>query len=312
MRALIPGPKIAARNPLTLATETVWPAHVPPRRCILTLGMKRILTALVLVPLVLALMLVGPQWLVMLVSAGVAALAGWEFMGLAERSGANPPRIAVLIAILALFAGGFEWPDQITAILGLLSLALLVYCTFLSPVERVMANASSSIFCLLYAGFTLTAIPALREQSNGPSLVIFLMCVVWAGDIAALYVGRAWGRHKLAPSLSPNKTWEGALGSVVGSLLAAGALLGLAAWLEVWDSAKLSYPDELWYWLVLAVVVNVAAQVGDLAESALKRSAGVKDSGTLLPGHGGILDRIDALLLAAPVLWYAQIIHQRF
>jgi phosphatidate cytidylyltransferase len=137
--------------------------------------------------------------------------------------------------------------------------------------------------------------------------------VVWAGDIAALYIGRAWGRHKMAPSLSPNKTWEGALGSLAGSLLAAGVLLGLAhLFATQWDKVWLSYPEDLWYWLGLAVLVNVAAQVGDLAESALKRSAGVKDSGSLLPGHGGVLDRIDALLLAAPVLWYAQLIHQWF
>ena len=155
--------------------------------------------------------------------------------------------------------------------------------------------------------------PALREQANGPSLVTFLLCVVWAGDIVAMYVGRTLGRHKMAPQLSPNKTWEGAAGSVIGSLLAAGGLLWLTEWTATrFNSAKLSFPEEVWYWLVLAVVINVAAQVGDLAESALKRSAGVKDSGTLLPGHGGVLDRIDALLLAAPVLWYAQLIHQRF
>jgi phosphatidate cytidylyltransferase len=135
--------------------------------------------------------------------------------------------------------------------------------------------------------------------------------VVWAGDIAALYVGRAWGRHKLAPTLSPNKTWEGAIGSVLGSLVVAGGLLALSAQLANWNIVRLSFHGEIWYWLVLAVIVNGAAQVGDLAESALKRSVGVKDSGAILPGHGGILDRIDALLLAAPVMWYAQAIHQR-
>jgi len=128
-----------------------------------------------------------------------------------------------------------------------------------------------------------------------------------------MYAGRAFGKRKLAPNLSPNKTWAGAIGSVVGAVAVAGILLALSFYLAQWNSVKLSYADESWwYWLVLAVVVNVAAQVGDLAESALKRSAGVKDSGTLLPGHGGILDRIDALLIAAPVLWYAHVIRYRF
>lgn len=274
--------------------------------------MKRILTALVLIPLVLALVLAGPHWLVTLAAAVVALLAGWEYLSMAAVGGAKPPRIAALAAIAALFFCGYRWPDQLTATLGLIFLGLLVYCTFFSPVERVMSDVSASIVCLLYTGFTLTAVPALHEESNGPSLVIFLLCVVWAGDIAALYVGRAWGRHKLAPSLSPNKSWEGTLASVAGSLLATGGLLWLAAQLAQWNSVVLSYPDDIWYWLTLAVVVNVAAQVGDLVESALKRSVGVKDSGTLLPGHGGILDRIDALLVAAPVLWYVQVIHQRF
>ena len=277
--------------------------------------MKRVLTALILIPLVLLLVFLGPRWLVTLAVAAVAMLAAWEYLGLAEKTGARPPRMAVLAAILALFAGNFAWPDLTAAIVGLLSLFLLVYCCFSRPVEQVMAGASASIFCLLYIGFTLIALAVLRgdQDSNGPSLVTFLLCVVWAGDIAALYVGRAWGRRKLAPALSPNKTWEGALGSVAGSLLVTGGLLALAHLLTVrFDSARLSYPEEAWYWLGLAVAVNVAAQVGDLAESALKRSAGVKDSGALLPGHGGVLDRIDALLVAAPVLWSAQLIHLRF
>ena len=274
--------------------------------------MKRILTAVVLIPLVLVLVFLGPKWMITLAVAAIAAMAAWEYLGLAERSGIKPPRVAVLVALALLFAGNFEFPDQTAVIFGMMSLGLLVYCTFSRSVEQVMPSTAVSIFCLLYVGLTLLSLPALREETNGPSLVAFLLVVVWGGDTAALYVGRTWGRHKLAPKLSPNKTWEGSLGSVAGSLLAAGGLLGLADWLSQWDSAKLSYPEDIWYWLALAVGLNVAAQVGDLVESSLKRSVGVKDSGALLPGHGGVLDRIDALLLAAPVLWYAQVIHQRF
>jgi phosphatidate cytidylyltransferase len=271
--------------------------------------MKRVLTALVLAPLVLVLVFFGPRLLVMLVVALVALLAGWEFMALTERCGARPPRIAFLVALAALFLGNYQWPDQTLVLLGILSLGLFVYCTFAGPVERVMMDATSCVFGLIYVGLTLLAIPLLREQPNGPTLVVFLLFVVWSGDIAALYVGRAWGRRKLAPSLSPNKTWEGSIGSIAGSLAVTGLLFAVAAGLARWDLVRLSFADEVWWWwLILAVVVNVAAQVGDLAESALKRSAGVKDSGTLLPGHGGVLDRIDALLLAAPVLWYAQVI----
>jgi phosphatidate cytidylyltransferase len=276
--------------------------------------MKRILTAAILVPLVLVLVFLSPRWHVLFVCAVavVAALAGWEYLGLAQNLAARPPRIAVAVALLLLFAGYHEWPDFIAAIFGVLNLALLILCTFRGPVEQVLADASASIFCMFYIGSTLLALPSLHEQANGPSLVAFLLCVVWAGDSTALYVGRALGRHRLAPRLSPGKSWEGSVGSVAGSLAAAGILLWLAHYLQARDLAWLSFPDETWYWLVLAVVVNIAAQVGDLVESAIKRSAGVKDSGSLLPGHGGVLDRIDALLLAAPALWYAQVIHQRF
>ena len=292
----------------------------PARRCILNPGMKRVLTALVLIPLVLVLVFLPARWegIFTLVTAGVAMLAAWEYLGLTVRAGANPPRLAVVLAIMLLFGArlftdSFDILRQADIVFGSLALALFVFCAFHSPVERVMADASASIFCLLYVGLTLTALPALHEdpEGRGPSLLTFLFCVVWAGDIAALYVGRAFGRRKLAPTLSPNKTWEGAIGSVAGSLLVAGGLLALATQLANWNISRLSFPGESWYWLLLAVLVNVAAQVGDLAESALKRSAGVKDSGTILPGHGGILDRIDALLLAAPVMWYAQAIHQR-
>jgi phosphatidate cytidylyltransferase len=289
--------------------------------------MKRVVTAVVLIPVVLVLVFLGPrwQWLFALAVAAVAMLAAWEYMSLTRRCGANPPRVATLVALVALFAVNFQWPELVPGLFGVLGLALLVYCTFFKPVEEVTSAAAASIFCLLYTGLALLALPTLRAQENGPSLLVLLLFAVWAGDTSAYYVGRTFGRHKMAPKLSPGKSWEGAVASVAGSVLTAWALIGLANLLQApWNSgvlalmeracpsAVISYPGELWYWLLLAVVINLAGQVGDLAESALKRSAGVKDSGSLLPGHGGVLDRIDALLLAAPVLWYAQVIHQRF
>jgi phosphatidate cytidylyltransferase len=270
--------------------------------------MKRILTAIVLIPLVILLVFMAPDWAVTLAVGAVALLAAWEYIGIAEAAQAKPPRIAVLVAIALLFAVSLLWPDKLSAILGALSLALLIYCTFASPVSRVLHDSASSVFCLIYIGFTLISLPALRSGEDGKTLVTFLLCVVWAGDIVALYVGRNLGRHKLAPSLSPNKTWEGAVGSVLGSVLVTAGLIALSMQLAKHDILTLAFAGSVWHWLLLAVLVNVAAQVGDLSESALKRSAGVKDSGTLLPGHGGVLDRIDALLLAAPVLWYAQVI----
>ena len=266
--------------------------------------MKRVLTALILIPLVLVLVFLGPKELFVLVTAAVASLAAWEFLGLAQIAGAKPSRIPVLIAIVALFAGNLEFPEQTAAILGVLSLILLVYCTFASPVDRVLADATSSVFCLFYCGLTLVALCSLREETNGPSLVTFLLCVVWAGDIAALYIGRALGRHNLAPTLSPNKTWEGAIASIAGSVLAGLAVVYAGELLSARGNTILHITEPLWQSLLLAVILNIAAQVGDLLESAIKRGANVKDSGSMLPGHGGILDRIDALLLAAPVLWY--------
>jgi phosphatidate cytidylyltransferase len=274
--------------------------------------MKRIITAAVLIPLVLLLVLKGHPWLLTLAAAVVALGAAWEFLALADAGGARTPRVLVLVSIGALFGCAFENRDLMGSAICALGLLLFVVCAFRSPAERVLLDAASSLFCLVYIGFTLCTLPLIEMQEGGPSLVLLLLCVVWSGDIAALYVGRSLGRRKLAPKLSPNKTWEGTAGSVAGSLLIALLLIGLARYLAGRGIDLLSYPGSVWNWLWLALLLNIAAQVGDLAESALKRGAGVKDSGALLPGHGGVLDRIDALLLAAPVLWYAQLFKQWF
>jgi phosphatidate cytidylyltransferase len=274
--------------------------------------MARILTAAVLIPLVILLLFRAPFWLVTVAAAAVAILASWEYLGLADASGARTPRWLVMAAVAALFAINFFRPEMLMAGFSALAFLLFVLIAFRSPLERVLLDSSASVFGLLYIGLALVTVPLIWAQEHGPSLLLLLFCVVWAGDSVALYVGRAYGKHKLAPKLSPGKTWEGSIASVVGSLMATLLLMGLAALMIRHNLTGLSYDGSWLHWLVLAVVLNIAAQVGDLVESALKRGAKVKDSGSLLPGHGGVLDRIDALLLAAPVLWYAQLVQSSF
>jgi phosphatidate cytidylyltransferase len=270
--------------------------------------MKRVITAAVLVPLVLLLLLKGSFPLVVVATAVVAELAMWEYLSIADSCGSRTPRLLVLVAIAVLFAATFFSPSLILPAIGLCSLVLLIVCSFRSPLNRVLPDTAFSVFGLLYIGLTMATVPMVWVQEDGPSLVVFLFCIVWTGDTAALYVGRKFGYHKLAPRISPNKSWQGSAASLAGSLVIAAALLALARSLV----GPLHYPGSFARWLALAVVLNLAAQVGDLVESAMKRGAGVKDSGAMLPGHGGILDRIDALLLAAPVLWYAQWIQQYY
>ncbi|HEX3663382.1 MAG TPA: phosphatidate cytidylyltransferase [Acidobacteriaceae bacterium] len=276
--------------------------------------MQRILTAVVLVPLVLLLIFVSPKWplLFMVVVFAAAALALWEYLGLADAMGAKTPRVVVIVCLAILYAAIFRRPDLMAPFTGALALVLFVICAFRSPVNRVLLDTALSIFGLLYIGLSMSTLYLLSTQDNGPSLLLFLVLVVWSGDIAALYIGRAFGRWKLAPTLSPNKTWEGSFASVAGSVLITILLIYVSRVLTGHDIDTLSYTGNPGVWIGLAVVVNVAAQLGDLVESAIKRGAGVKDSGHLLPGHGGMLDRIDALLLAAPLLWYAQLAQQSF
>jgi phosphatidate cytidylyltransferase len=276
--------------------------------------MKRVLTAVVLVPVVLLAIFVSPKWPIVLMGVVfvVAALALWEYLGLANAIGAKTPRVVVVVCLAILMAAIFRRPDLMAPVTGAIALVLLILCTFRSPLERVLPDTAYSVFGLLYVGLSMSTLYLLSAEDNGPSLLLFLLLVVWSGDIAALYVGRAFGRWTLAPRLSPNKTWEGSVASVAASVLIAVLLVWVAGDLASRAIEYISYPGSYLHWIGLAVLLNIAAQVGDLAESAIKRAAGAKDSGRLLPGHGGMLDRIDALLLAAPVLWYAQLAQQSF
>lgn len=274
--------------------------------------MKRILTAALLIPLVLVLILWAPLWLQMLAAWVVAELALYEYLVLADRSGMHLPRWLVLACCALLFAVAYWSSAFLLPALGIFALVLLGICSLRSSLDRMLADTASAFFGLIYVAFPLLLVPLLITQENGTALLVFLLVVVWAGDILALYVGRLLGRHPMAPRLSPKKTWEGALGSVIGSVLAGLAVVDCGNLLYRHAIDLLFYAQPWWYWVGLAILLNVAAQIGDLLESAIKRGAGVKDSGTLLPGHGGVLDRIDALLLALPVLWYALLFRQAY
>jgi phosphatidate cytidylyltransferase len=282
--------------------------------------MKRILTAIVLILAVFALIFFGNIWLMTLFWLIVAELAAYEYLKLAAVGAeAHDAKLRIPIWWMALGTAlafvvtlpNFPVEAQLP-VLSALTLVLFAWNGFRSPLNQVLPDTAQGLFGLIYIAYPLTLIPLLWKQEDGPALVIFLMVCVWAGDIAALYIGRAFGKRKLAPRLSPGKTWIGSIASIVGSMLAAGLVVLISNLLLAHGNTVLHISEPVWQSLILAAILNIAAQLGDLLESAIKRGAGVKDSGTLLPGHGGILDRIDALLLAAPVLWYVLLLKDYF
>ena len=289
--------------------------------------LKRIATAVVLIPIVLALILRAPVPVVAVVAAIVSLITIHEFLKLTESYGVQPLRlptyifVAVFFLLLA-FNVGNEKP--------LLSTAIFVYCLgFAAAIAPFLAlsilmrrqelrssypAAAASVFAFTYIAAPMGMLVQLRQQWAGAFYLLYLLLVVWAGDIFAYFVGKSVGRHLMSPRISPKKTWEGAAASLVASVavgwllfhyaLAVSSALLRVGLIERRDGMFGLEQPPMGPIIVLTIALNVAAQLGDLVESLIKRGAGVKDSGTILPGHGGMLDRIDALLLAAPVLWY--------
>lgn len=288
---------------------------------------KRIATAVVLIPIVLLLVLSAPIPVLAAVAAVVALITVHEFLGLTRAYGIQPflkPTyvFTALFFVLLAVSPGDQKPLLTTAILiysvgFAAAIAPFVFLTVGMRREHLSSAypaASASVFAFTYIAAPLGFLVQFRQQPSGAFLVIYLLLVVWAGDIFAYFVGRSVGRHLMSPRISPKKTWEGALASLIASVLVgvtfyhyalpiSSALLR-AHLIHPRDGVFALQDPPLWPTLWLSAGINVAAQLGDLVESLIKRGAGVKDSGTLLPGHGGMLDRIDALLFAAPVLWY--------
>lgn len=273
---------------------------------------KRILTAAVLVPVVVAAVLVGPLWLLSGLVGVVILLALWEFFRLGDEAGfLGFVQWTTLCSLLIIYT---QWRDAAMAvqqlsidrpqiapihlvggidavlILFILGLAIAVSMTKLDVSRRLSSTVVSAAGVILVA-FPLSYLVRIVGFPDGRRFLFVLLVLIWVGDTAAFFVGRSLAKIPMAPVLSPKKTWEGAAANLLGALLVGWIA---APWLGI----------AVWSALVLAALANIAGQVGDLLESAYKRSAGVKDSGVLLPGHGGMLDRIDSLVLAAPVTWW--------
>lgn len=279
--------------------------------------LARVVTALVLAPTVVLLVWFGPPALLAAIAALVAILALVEFLKLGERSGFRAfPNWTIVCAAGVFFVqymiGFMNTPTEMRrrvvdllrgmAILSSWLTLDLVFIVFLlgsagivlamkRPLHDALPAISVSSAGLLFIALPFSYLVRLDEiEIRGRQLVLFTLCLIWAGDIVAYFVGRSIGRVKMAPALSPKKTWEGAAGNVIASLAVG---YGFAVWMHA-DVAVM---------LLIAAVANIAGQMGDLLESSYKRGASVKDSSGLLPGHGGMLDRIDSLILAAPVVW---------
>jgi phosphatidate cytidylyltransferase len=289
--------------------------------------LKRILTAVVLIPIVLVLVLAAPVPVLAFVTGLVALLTTDELLKLSAGYGIHPIRwttfgvVAIFFVFIAVNPGGttdlLSTAGVIYAAVLLAALLPFVYSVIAMrrlDLRTAFPAAMVSVFAFGYIALPLGLLVQVREQWRGAFLILYLLLIVWAGDIFAYFVGKSLGRHLMSPRISPKKTWEGAFASLAASLIIGALLFNYAGQIS---SALLSahlidkkdglfalQKPLLWPTLLLSAVLNIAAQLGDLVESLIKRGAGVKDSGSLLPGHGGMLDRIDALLFAAPILWY--------
>jgi phosphatidate cytidylyltransferase len=253
--------------------------------------MKRVLTALVLFPLVTYVVLWSPPWSVLTVTTAVALLCFYEYSGIAAAYQAGklgPLGYGAGLLILVLRGDGYVVLVVVAVALIALSLALGA-----DDLRAGIVRAAFLLLGVVYVFGCWRFAPLLGEQSQaGRYWLLYALVLNWIGDIGAYYVGRALGRHKLAPIVSPGKSWEGSAASLGASLIFGFFFLH-------WTIPAVPPAVAV----ALTAVANVAGQFGDLCESALKRGAGVKDSGTLLPGHGGWLDRVDSTLFTLPVVY---------
>jgi phosphatidate cytidylyltransferase len=256
---------------------------------------KRLLTAAVGVPILLALISVAPAWGWVVFVMGVAAVSAREYFRIVVADSRRMPIVGILGA-WAIIVPLSLYPDDprvwLSVAAGIPLLSLLTMLAKPGEMTHVPHRAGLLALGLLYTGLLPAFVALLRLRPEGSRLIILVLAIAFLGDTGGYFAGRLFGRHKLYPSVSPKKTWEGSVG---GLLASAGAAVVAHAWFL--PGLPLAHAAGL------GVALGALGQAGDLCESMLKRAYDVKDSGNLLPGHGGMLDRIDAVLFAAPGLY---------
>ena len=272
--------------------------------------MKRVITALVVLPFLIASILISWLWWLFVALAGAAIVLGlWEFYLLSQRPTAKPDAAAGYLASTVLFVVALQNDLTLNLLVTqLVFIALTIGCLISQMVrganfDKMVASTGATILGVLYVAFLGSHLVALRTNfapSLSADLLSFFFLVLMGSDIGAYYIGRAFGKTKLAPKISPGKTWEGVAGGVATAL-------GMATLAHFWFFPELSLPAAL----ALAALMNVLGVVGDLTESALKRGANAKDAAQILPGHGGLFDRLDSLLFNAPLLYYFALYYWR-
>jgi len=259
----------------------------------------RVITAAVGVPLVILAIWFGAPWFSLLIAA--AALAGtYEFYHMANFDRREPLIYLGLLWTLALVLSPhypYKSPDVLPIVITATMLISLICLLCRPSKEGAFRNWAWTIVGALYVGWMLSYWLSLRGLEDGRNWVYLAMLTTFANDTGAFFIGRAMGKHRLAPAISPTKTWEGAIGGLISAIL--GAIV-IAMVLNLISPFAFGY----WQIILLGFLVGFFAQLGDLVESLLKRNMGVKESGNLLPGHGGILDRFDSLIFVGAVVYY--------
>jgi len=246
--------------------------------------MKRLLTAAVLIPIIVYVVLWANVWVYLAVLTAVACLCYHEYNGIAAAYGFGAPGPLGYAAGLVLLL----WHHPVGTVMATLLLALALAAR--GDLTKSLPRAALLLLGVVYIFGCWRFATALRAIN--PHWLMYGLLLNWAGDAGAYYVGRPFGKHKMTPAVSPQKSWEGAAASVAAAMLIAGAYL-------LYFVPGIPVPKAL----ALTAAANIAGQIGDLAESAMKRGARVKDSGAILPGHGGFLDRVDSTLFTLPVVY---------